>query len=470
MKIKVSRARKAAFEVLLKFEKGEIKFLKESLNRFTETHEIQKNDLALATDIVYGVMRWRGLLDFKISKFSQKKISSIDKEVLIILRMSVYQFLFLNKIPPRAVVDEGVKLAYYCRKRSAADFINGILREFLRKGKEAWGMEHGAEGREHGAERLGIEAGDIKALSIACSHPEWMVRRWMSRFGLERVKRLCKFNNEIPPNAIRVNTIKTTRSHLAELFTEQKMECEFSKYCEDGLIVPSLQGIAQNPLFKKGYFYIQDEGSMLVSRILKPEPGENILDLCSAPGGKTTHIAQIMGDKGLVIALDNKFGRLSIIKENCSRMGISALKIICGDGRESGSLLKMKFDKVLVDAPCSGTGILRRNPEIKWMRSFSDIVDLKKLQEKILNNACYCVKPNGILVYSTCSIELEENQEVIESFMSNHKNFVLEKITDEIPHKARKFVTKEGYFQSLPDIMDNPAPDGFFVAKMRKMS
>ena len=456
MSIRISQARKAAFKVLLKFEKGEIKFLKESLNQYIEDHKMQKNDLALATDIVYGVMRWRGLLDFKISKFSNKKISSIDKEVLIILRISVYQLLFLNKIPPRAVVDEGAKLAYYFRKRSAADFINGILREFLRRRDEL--------------DKASSHEEDIDALSNLYSHPKWMFERWMSRFGLKGVKRLCKFNNEIPPNAIRVNTIKITRSQLAELFKEQKIECEFSKYCEDGLIVPSLQGITQNPLFKKGYFYIQDEGSMLVSRILKPEPGENILDLCSAPGGKTTHIAQIIGNKGLIIAIDNNFRRLLMIKENCSRMGFSAVKITCGDGRECGSLIKMNFDKVLVDAPCSGTGILRRNPEIKWARSYNDIVDLKKLQKEILNNACYCVKPDGVLVYSTCSIELEENQEVIESFLSNHKNFILKKITDEIPQEAKKFITKEGYFQSLPNIADNSSPDAFFVAKMKKVS
>jgi len=468
VRIKPSQARKAAFKILLKFENREIKFLKESLNRYIENSKMKKTDIALATDIVYGVMRWRGFLDSKISIFSKKNINSIDQEVLIILRIAIYQILFLNKIPQRAAVDEAARLAYFCKKKSAVAFINGILREFIRRGAEG---EQGASGKGYGSRITDDEsrATSHESLSNHYSHPEWMFKRWVARFGIEGAEKLCRFNNEIPPNAIRVNTIKISPDKLLSLFRKEKIDCELSRYCDEGLIVSSLQDISKNPLFKKGYFYIQDEASMLVAKILQPKSGENILDLCSAPGGKATYIAQIMNNKGLIIAMDINFKRLLMVKENSHRMGISVIKTICGDARDSYAVLKIKFDKVLVDSPCSGTGILRRNPEIKWLRSYRDIVGLGKLQIDLLTNASLCVKPDGILVYSTCSSEPEENQEVIESFLANHKNFVLEKIGDEIPKEAKGFITEDGYFHSLPILTENSSMDIFFVAKMRKI-
>ncbi len=459
--MKVSQARQIAFKVLLSFEKKEIRFLKESLNRYIDDSGLKREDIALATEIAYGVMRWRGFLDYIIDRVSKKKIPSMDNEVLIILRMAIYQVLFLNRIPERAIVDEAARLAYFCRKKSAAAFINGILREFLR-----------IRSHQHSAFSIQEQGSAIsdEELASACSHPEWMVKKWVERFGVDGAKKLCEFNNTIPPNAIRVNTNKISSDQLLKLLEESGIDCKPSRYCKDGLIVSSLQEISKNFLFEKGYFYIQDEASMLVSEILKPQEGERILDLCAAPGGKATHIAQIIGKTGLIIAMDNNLKRLQMIGENCRRMEISMIKRICGDGKNSSAMFKKKFDRVLVDAPCSGTGILRRNPEIKWIRNYEDLVNLKKLQTELLAKASECVNIDRILVYSTCSSEAEENQEVIEAFLSDHKNFVLEKVKNEIHHEARKFITEEGYFYSVPVIEENPSMDIFFVSKMRRIN
>lgn len=461
--MKVSQSRKIAFKVLLRFEKREIRFLKESLNRCIDDSKLKREDIALATDISYGVIRWRGLLDSEITKFSKKKLSSIDVEVLVILRMAIYQILFLDRIPERAVVDEAARLAYFCRKRSAVDFINGILREYIRRDKGQ--VARVAMSNEQRVMSKALSSADISTYS----HPEWMVERWIKRFGFDGAQRLCQFNNTIPPNTIRVNTTKISSDQLLKLFKENGFDCEPSKYFEDGLIVSSLQGISKNLLFEKGYFYIQDEASMLVSKILNPREGEKILDLCAAPGGKATHIAQIMGKTGSIIAVDNDLRRLQMIEENCMRMGITMIKTVCGDGKDSSALFKKKFDRVLVDAPCSGTGILRRNPEIKWVRSYKDIVSLKKSQTELLAKASECVNTNGILVYSTCSAEAEENQEVVEAFLAGHKNFVLENVRNEVPHEAKKFITGEGYFYSIPAIEENPSMDIFFMAKMKRI-
>ena len=451
--MKVSQARRIAFKALLRFEKKEIRFLKESLNRYIDESGLKREDIALATEIAYGVMRWRGFLDYIIDQVSKKKIPLMDNEVLIILRMAIYQVLFLDRIPERAIVDEAARLAYFCRKKSAAAFINGILREFLRR-------------REPG-ERVKGQKADFSPAII--SHPEWMVERWVKRFGADGAKKLCEFNNTIPPNTIRVNTNKISSEQLLKLLKESKIDCKSSRYCEDGLIVSSLQEVSKNLLFEKGYFYIQDEASMLVSKILESQEGERILDLCAAPGGKATHIAQIMGKTGLIIAMDDNLKRLQMIEENCKRMGITMIKIVCGDGKYSSALFKKKFDRVLVDAPCSGTGILRRNPEIKWVRSYEDIISLKKLQTELLAKASECVNTNGILVYSTCSAEAEENQEVVEAFLAKQKNFALEKVRDEVPQKARKFITPEGYFYSIPFLEKDSSIDIFFTAKMRRI-
>ncbi|MBI4619249.1 MAG: 16S rRNA (cytosine(967)-C(5))-methyltransferase RsmB [Desulfobacterales bacterium] len=407
-------------------------------------------DRAFITELVYGTLRWRGRIDWIISQFSNIPTNKLDPLILNIMRLGVYQLLFLTKVPPFAAVNESAKLADIYGGKGKVGFINANLRAVDR-------------GRDK-IEYPDIERDPDFHISVAYSHPLWMVKRWVKTFGLEATINFCQSNNETPPLTIRTNTLKTSRQ---ELFHELEMnvkEVSLTPCSSEGLQIRGASDITAISSFEKGLFQVQDEASQLVAYIIAPKPEERVLDACSAPGGKTTHIAQLMENRGEIFALDINSSRLALLGENCKRLGITNVKAF----KKDASLplgFRGKFHRILVDAPCSGMGALRRNPDSKWKKSEEDIVPLKRLQLSILNNLADYLKEDGLIVYSTCTVTPEENEEVIDDFLSNHSEFALDSISDILPASCCHLVDNRGFFKSYPHLHNM---DGFFAARLIK--
>ncbi len=353
-------------------------------------------------------------------------------------------------MPPFAAVNESAKLAGLYGDIGKVRFVNANLRAVDR-------------GRDK-IEYPDIERDPELHISVVYSHPLWMVKRWVKTFGVEATIYLCQSNNEPPPLTIRTNTLKTSRQELFyELETNVK-EISLTPCSYEGLQIRGASDITALSSFEKGLFQVQDEASQLVTHIIAPKPEERVLDACSAPGGKTTHIAQLMENRGEIFAIDINSSRLALIEENCKRLGITNVKAF----KKDASLplgFSDKFNRILVDAPCSGMGVLRRNPDSKWKKREEDIAPLKRIQLSILNNLAYCLKEDGVLVYSTCTITSEENEEVIDDFLAVNPEFVLDSISDVFPASCCSLVDNRGFFKSYPHLYNM---DGFFAARLIK--
>ena len=388
--------------------------------------KLDEKDRALATNIIYGVLQNKMRLDYIIAAYSKMTIKKISSDIMNILRMGVYQALFMDKIPPYAITNESIKLVRKCRKVSASGFVNAVLRGVLRKDKEIKYPEN-----------------RLEYLSIYYSCPLWIVKMWDKMYP-EKLEELLKSMNEKPEFSVRVNTLKISVDEFIKIKGGRKSSVQ-----KDVVILPSGFDVKNDELFIKGLYYPQDEAAALVSEILSPKKGQTVLDLCAAPGGKTTHIAQIMENDGDIFAFDIYEHKLEIIKNTSKRLGISIIHTKLGDALELNEKFIMKADCVLVDAPCSGLGIMRRKPEIRYMKTKEDLGNLAKIQNEILNNAAKYVKKGGTLLYSTCTISDIENDAVTEKFLENNKDFSLS--------------TKQ--VQLLP--CDN-GTDGFYIAKFVK--
>jgi 16S rRNA (cytosine967-C5)-methyltransferase len=418
---------------------------------FKQYRNLTSLDRAFLTELTYGVLRWRERLDWLIRHFSKVPFEKIELGILNILRLGLYQILFLSKTPFSAAVNESVELAKDIRGKGGAGFVNAILRSILRE-KEQIPYPN-------------IREDPALHISVVESHPLWLVRRWIEEMGQEETVRICTFNNKISVLTLRTNTLKIDRKDLIEKLRERELKpfpCSFS---EEGILLEDPPPTSKLPFLKEGLYIIQDEASQLVTSILDPKPGERILDACAAPGGKTTHIAQRMKNGGEIYALDLIKGKLDQIEEVCQRLGIKIVRTMKGDTKNPLPTPKrMKFDRVLADVPCSGFGTLRRNPDLKWRRNEEDIGRLAKLQSSILRNLAPYVKEGGILVYSTCTVFHEENEDVVERFLDGHSEFRLDQIREVLPEKCHSFI-KKGYFKTFPP---KDTMDGFFVARMIK--
>ncbi|NLF83056.1 MAG: 16S rRNA (cytosine(967)-C(5))-methyltransferase RsmB [Candidatus Gastranaerophilales bacterium] len=406
---------------------------------FAEYSEKVENTAELV-NMLSGTVKSKLTLDFCIEKASSKNVKRLSPVVRNILRAAIYELEYLNT-PDYAVVNSFVGL---CRKldKGAEGFVNGVLRGFIRK-------------------RSGIapdekELGEEKFLSIKFSHPEWLIRKWLKHYGREKTEKICAYNNAPPKTVLRFNALKTDKNSLIKLFSDNEIEFEESAYCKDCLILKSGGNVRDIPGYREGFWVVQGESSSLVAEILAPQAGERILDMCAAPGGKTTHIAALMGDVGEVVAVDISPERLKKVEENCARLGVKSVKTVVGDGTtiQAGE----NFDRILVDAPCSNTGVLIARPDARWKRTPEDLQNLTKLQMAILKNAVGQLKTGGTLVYSTCSIEPEENEILIRAFLEDNKAFSLENFM---------FAGAEqpGMLQILPC---DYGIDGFFIVKLRK--
>lgn len=412
--------------------------------------ELNNKDESLVREIVYGVLENELYIDYIIAKASNIKLRKIHNKILIILKIGVYQLLFMDRIPDSAAVNESVNLAKKHGHKGSIGFVNGILRN-ISKNKEKF---------------LEINIKDkVDYISIKYSHPKWMVKRWIKEYGADFTEELCKKNNEYPELNIRVNTLKTNKDDLKRKLSNKGFIVRDAKYANDSLIIENPIRITDLDEFKSGLFIIQDESSALVGQIMNPLPGSNVIDLCSAPGGKATHLAQIMNNKGEIIALDIYEHKIKLIEHNAKRLGIDIIKTKLGDAQKLDGNLINTADYLLVDAPCSGLGLLQRKPEIKRNRNENDIKNLMDIQYIILNNAKEYIKVGGILVYSTCTIEKDENINTINRFLQENNNFKLVNIEENISNKDKINTLEYGYIQLFPHIHNT---DGFFIAKMIK--
>ena len=407
----------------------------------------ERKDSGFIRELVYGVLENQRLIDEIVKESSSVKIRKIHPIILIILRTAIYQLLFMDTVPESAIVNEAVNLAKKYGHRGTTGFVNGLLRGVSSKKAYFKSEEYMSQECE---------------LGIRYSHPDYLVALWRTQYGLEFTKDLLKANNSVPPFTIRNNTLKIDSTDLISILEAEGYETEPGKYSKDCIIIKNPRSMTRLSAYTDGLFTIQDEASMLVTEVLNAQKDSLILDVCSAPGGKATHIAQWIGDKGTIIARDIYPHKLKLIEELSLRLGIKSIKSEIWDAKEPDDKLKYKVDYCLVDAPCSGLGLIRRKPDIKWTRTSEELIELSRLQTIILKTASNYIKPGGTLVYSTCTINRQENLDVITNFLRESTDFRLVPI--ELANGVKISATQDsGYLELYPNIHGT---DGFFMAKM----
>lgn len=406
---------------------------------------LDPRDKGLITEIVYGSVKNKGKLDFVLNQFASTKVKKMDRWTRNILRMALYQILFLDKIPPSAAVNEAVKLAK--RYGHVDKFVNAVLRNILR------GMEQ--------ITWPDREKDSVQYLMVQYSFPQWMVERFIRQYGVEQAEQLCSWYNRPAPLWIRANTLKTTRQALKQQLEQAGLVVQESRYTSEGLKIETAVNLHQLEAFQQGLFTVQDESSMLVALAAEPAPGQRVLDVCSAPGGKTTHMAQLMKNTGTIYACDIHAHRLELIEENCKRLGIQNVETVQQDGTRLTERWQQPFDVVLCDVPCSGLGVLGRRPDARWAKESEDIASLCSVQRQILEQAALLVAPGGTLIYSTCTITPEENEQMVQQFLAQHGQFMVDETLTDCWLNMDK--GKDGYVQFLPFVDDM---DGFFIARM----
>jgi 16S rRNA (cytosine967-C5)-methyltransferase len=422
------------------------------LDRALNDGAVDERDRALLTEIVYGTLRWRGKIDAELAKYLHRALSRTDARVRNLLRLTCYQLLFLDRIPDYAAVSEAVEIAKLYRDKKSASFINAVLRNLLR-----------------GKPPNPIRSENQSSFSLAAenSHPEWLVKMWTAQFGLESAVRLMRANNDKPPLVVRANSLKCTRDQLLGFLLEVGVTAKPTHQSPQGVSIQSAGAVENLPGFAEGLFQVQGESSQLIAALLSAMPGERILDACAAPGGKATHIAETMKNRGEIIAIDKSAAGIGKLRENLTRLGINSVWPCRADvSHQLDDDFSGPYDRILVDAPCSGFGTLRSHPEIKWHRDPTDVRRLSVLQSKILDCVAPHLKTGGVLVYATCTLTEEENECNVQSFLARHPGFELENAASYLPSEAQQ-MTKANYFEALPSRDDT---DGFFAARMKRIS
>lgn len=406
-----------------------------------------EQDRRFITELVYGTVKAGETLDWMIRQYSSRPVSKIAPVLQNVLRMGMFQLFYMTRVPASAACNEAVELAKKYGHAGSVKFVNAILRTAVREPDRAVFPEGKGQATKH--------------LALSGQHPEWLIKRWIKEFGYEGAVKLCAFNNNQAILSLRTNTLKIDRETLLQRLRESQVSAEISRWTPEGILCEQHGALDSLSVLQEGFCQVQDESSMLVAHVLAPEPGEFIIDCCSAPGGKTTHIAALMNNQGHLLAGDIYEHKLEKIRENARRLGISIIEAKLMDALEIGTLYPQKADRVLVDAPCSGLGVLRRKPDARWRNKQEALQALPALQGAILKSASAAVKPGGVLVYSTCTITREENQAVVEKFLQENPAFVLDNTGAFLPGEKRT----EQMVQLLPQI---DGTDGFFIARMKR--
>jgi 16S rRNA (cytosine967-C5)-methyltransferase len=391
----VSPARVAAFNILQQVESGAFS----SVLLATAEPKLDPIDRALCHELVLGVLRWQLFLDRVAEHFSKRRIESLDSPVRIALRMGLYQLRFLSRIPASAAVNEAVSLVRSARLSSATAFVNAVLRRAI---------------READFNPAAHVSDPLEKIAVQTSHPVWLIQRWAGSFGIAEAEAFAKANNAVPPTAFRVVGNRADRDEVLAKLSAAGAVIEESQLAKGAWRVAGATSLVRE-LSAAGKIYLQDEASQFVAQVMDVKAGERVLDLCAAPGGKTTLMAGHAGDEAMIIATDRSETRMATVVTTTRLHQLKGIRPVLLDAVETLPFRAGSFDKVLVDAPCSGTGTLRRNPEIRWRLAETDIGAFAEVQKKILRNATKAVKPGGRLVYSTCSVEREENEQVIDA-------------------------------------------------------
>jgi 16S rRNA (cytosine967-C5)-methyltransferase len=435
----VSPARLAAFEILLRVEDGAYA----SILLAQAEPELEPRDRALCHELVMGVLRWQLWLDRLAEHFTKRPSAELDVAIRMILRLGLYQLRFLSRVPPSAIVNESVNLVHRARLRSAGALVNAVLRRAA---------------RELSVDPAQGISDPLERLAVSTSHPAWLIERWIKAFGSEETEAFALANNQPAPIAFRVVTQRASEDEVITQLRASGAKLAPSKIAKHGWRITD-----SGPLFRRfvgsGEIYVQDEASQMVAQVLDAQPGERILDLCAAPGSKATQIAGALTDTGIVIASDLHEHRLRTVTETSKLHDLSNIHSLALNGLQPLPFRGNAFDRVLIDAPCSGTGTFRRNPEIRWRISAEDIDDLASRQKRLLLNAAPLVKPGGRLVYSTCSVELEENESVVQTFLENNINFSL------LALPMSDALSSGRTLRTWPQRHDT---DGFFVASLQR--
>jgi 16S rRNA (cytosine967-C5)-methyltransferase len=438
-------ARRVALRVLERVA-GEGAFADLALDAELGRGRTSARDAALATEIVYGTLRWQRYLDWILQPHSRRPLAALDARPLALLRMTAYQLAFLARVPAFAAVNDAVTLARRGAKPGVAAFVNAVLRSFARRAAE----------REPAP-----PADPVEALAVRWSFPTWLAARWVARWGPDEAAALMRALDERPPLTLRANTLRTTRDALAErLRTEDGVTTRPTRFAPEGLVAEPAGRPADWRAFAAGAFAVQDEASMLVARLLQPRAGDVVADACAAPGTKTTHLAQLMDNRGRIVAFDPQPARLGLVREAAARLGTTIVETLDGTVEALAPRFAGACDAVLIDAPCSNLGVLRRNPEVKWRRAPADLPANARRQLAILESAAPMAKPGGRLVYATCSLEPEENTAVVEAFLGAHPEFAIDPPADfPLP------LDPDGALRCLPH---RHGTDGFTAVRIRR--
>lgn len=436
--------RQVALEILVDVHKNNA-YSNLAINKTIKKYRIEET--GFIREIVYGVIENQIYLDYIIGKLVKTGLKKLKAEVLIILRMGLYQIIFLDNTPPYAVVNESVKLTKKSSYRHVG-FVNAVLRNYERSREDIQLPDKKKE--------------TVQYLSVKYSYEPWLVKEWIKTFGANFTEDLLSAGNSTPELTIRVNALKTDVDFITQELESLNVKVSKGKYIKDALIVKGSNIIDNNKWYDSGYYQVQDESSMLAVRALDPQPNDLMIDICSAPGGKTIYAAERMENKGKIIARDIHAHKLELLNNRAQKHGIDIIETQVFDGTDYDSSLSEKADKVLVDVPCTGFGVIRRKPEIKYNRSKEDSKELAKIQYQILENASKYVKNKGTLVYSTCTLSEHENMEVVKKFLKHYSDFEINQLEKE---PFNNLDNDEGSIQLFPNLNGT---DGFFICKLKK--
>jgi 16S rRNA (cytosine967-C5)-methyltransferase len=440
--------RKLALRVLCRVETSGA-FADQLITALAATHGLSPQARAFLRELVYGVLRWRNRLDWLLDHGSDRPLETLTSAVRNLLRLGTYQLYFMDHIPPYAAVSETVRLAKQVTHAGVGAYVNAVLR---------------ALDRQRDAVCLPDAQDDLVAyLTITQSHPGWLVERWLARYGPQQTMAMCHADNLRPPLVVRANPLRTTRERLLDSLAADGCEARPCRYAPEAVVIVSHATLDGLESYRQGWFTVQDEAAILCGSLLSPHPREWVLDACAAPGGKATHAAESMADLGMVLCLDSSHQRLRLVEVNARRLGLRGVRCLVGNAETVE--FRRPFDRILLDAPCSGLGVLRRHPDAKWRKGPELISTMARQQTALLEHLCPLVKPDGVLLYVTCSTEAEENQHIVQAFIDRHPDYALDAVVKDLPDAARMFAREGRWLQSWPG---PEGLDGFFAARIRR--
>jgi 16S rRNA (cytosine967-C5)-methyltransferase len=441
----MTNPRQLAFIALKEVHKGA--YADVALDRVLQKFQLPDNDRRLMTELVYGSLRRQRTLDTLIDKLARKKAHQQPPELRTILHLGFYQLRYQEKIPVSAAVNTTVELAKENGFSGLTGFVNGLLRQYLRL-------------IENSSEPLKLPENPVERLGISHSFPDWIIEAWLEQLGFEETERLCAWMNQTPTIDLRVNILRSSLEEVESAFKSAGVLVRPIPYLPQGLRLISSTGPIQNwPGFREGWWTVQDSSAQLVSHLLDPQPGNVVIDVCAAPGGKTTHIAELMGDKGKIWACDKTASRLRKLKENAQRLHLECIEICTGDSRNLTQFNNIA-DCVLLDAPCSGLGTMHRHADARWRQTPSSVQELSQLQKELISHTANFIKAGGVLVYATCTLHPMENEEVISEFLAVNPHWQIES-----PGSDLVDIASPGWLKVWPHQRDM---DGFFMVRLRK--